>query len=480
MNVNNEYIQNGNGFEFDRTDFTEQEVRKVCTDIDTSKSASIPDVKTMVLKHAFLGNIDKLTKLFNNSLSYSMFPQQLKLSTIIPLPKVPLPKSASDLRPVALTPLPGKLLERLICMRLQNWMGINNILSSCQHGFRKNRSTISAISHFLNDIYNYINEMKNPYIIYLDLKKVVDTISHKKMVHKLRELGLDQNTVSWFNSYLINRQQCIKVNDGISDILPITYGVPQGSILGPILFSIYINEISNIVNCGIVLYADDTVLYHPDKNILQRNLKLVTTWCDANLLTINVKKSHWMKIKVCANDEFLQDLTLNKFCVSNTELTEVKIYKYLGLHIDTNLNFRNHHNKMIAHAQSKLTHFRRIRCLVNEKAAKLIYKCTILPVLEYADFIQDQGIIYINKAIQKLQNYGLSIVYNQHALPYDQRDSSETLHRKINVFRLTHRRRLHLLQFAFRFKDNEGLLDIRDIPTRRHQGVLFMVPKSNY
>ena len=152
----------------------------------------------------------------------------------------------------------------------------------------------------------------------------------------------------------------------------------------------------------------------------------------------------------------------------------------MGLIIDTELNFPNHHTKMTAHVQNKLTHFRRIRCFINIKAAKLIYKCTILPIMEYADFVQDQGVSFINKAIQKLQNYGLSIVFNQHILPFQQRDSSETLHRKCCVFRLTYRRHLHLLQFAFKLKGQVDLLDNRDIPTRRHDGIHFNIPKSNH
>ena len=101
-------------------------------------------------------------------------------------------------------------------------------------------------------------------------------------------------------------------------------------------------------------------------------------------------------------------------------------------------------------------------------------------MIEYADFIQGQGIIYINKAIQKLQNVGLLIAHNQHIVPYDRRDSSDTLHRNSTLSRLIHRRRLHLLQFAFNLKDNFNLLDVRDIPTRRHIGVLFTVQKSNH
>ena len=130
-----------------------------------------------------------------------------------------------------------------------------------------------------------------------------------------------------------------------TDILPVAYGVPQGSILGPILFSIYINDISNIVNCGIVLYADDTVIFHSDKDILRNNLKLISDWCNDNLLTINVKKSHWMKIKVCGKGNDGGNHGDEVFMVNKSRLTEVNVYKYLGVHIDPNLNFQPHHKK---------------------------------------------------------------------------------------------------------------------------------------
>ena len=471
----------GNDFiGFNRIPFTEDEVLKICKDINVCKSFSIPNVKTLVIKHAFLDNIDKVTRIFNSSLSLSVFPNAWKLSTIVPLPKVPHPNSASDLRPVALTPLPGKLMEKLICSRLQGWLSENGLLTSVQHGFRKKRSTISAIAALLDALYKNINRNKNSYIIYLDLKKAFDTISHDKMIGKLRALGLDEITLSWFRSYLTDRCQCVKLNNMISDTLPITYGVPQGSILGPILFTIYINDIANIVNCGIVLYADDTVIFHHDKNILQNNLKLISDWCNKNLLTINVKKSHWMKTRICGEVDDVEVHGNVVFKVRNNELSEVDLYKYLGLYIDNNLNFQSHHKKLISQVHLKLSQFRKIRSFINNKAAILIYKCTILPVLEYADFIQDQGIIYINKAIQKLQNLGLLIAHNQHILPYDQRDSSETLHRNSKMSRLVHRRKLHLLQFAFRLKDNTTLLDRRDIPTRRHAGIVFTIVKSNH
>ena len=117
-------------------------------------------------------------------------------------------------------------------------------------------------------------------------------MSHTKLINKLRAMGLDEEILPWFESCLTNRQQCVNVNGVTSDLLTILYGVPQGSILGPILFSLFINEIADIVNCGLVLYADDTVIYHHDHKVLQDNLERISEWCNNNLLTINVGKSH--------------------------------------------------------------------------------------------------------------------------------------------------------------------------------------------
>ena len=190
---------------FNRAPFSEVDVLGVCKDIDVNKSASIENIKTFVLKDAFLDNIERITKNVNSSLTMSVFPKAWKISTIVPLPKVPHPKTATDLRPVALTPLPGKLMERLICARLQRWISDNNVLTNAQHGFRKTKSTVTAIAALLNELYKNINNNKNSYIIYLDLKKAFDTISHIKMIKKLGTLGMDGLSLNLFESYLSDR-----------------------------------------------------------------------------------------------------------------------------------------------------------------------------------------------------------------------------------------------------------------------------------
>ena len=209
-----------------------------------------------MLKDAFLANLPKTTRLFNCSLQSSVFPNQWKLSSVVPLPKVNNPKTASDLRPVALTPLSGKLMEKLMCTRLQHWLGANDILTDNQHCFWKERSTITAICKFLGIIYNYLNQLKNPTIIFLDLKKAFDTDSHSKLLDKMQLLGLDDITLQWFRSYLVNRSQCVTLNGVTSSILPLTYSVPQGSILSQ-FSSLYI-LMRLLISCHAMWYCHPT------------------------------------------------------------------------------------------------------------------------------------------------------------------------------------------------------------------------------
>ena len=263
-----------------------------------------------------------------------------------------------------------------------------------------------------------------------------------------------------------------------SSILPITYGVPQGSILGPILFTLYINEISDILTCNVVLYADDTVILHENVQTLQDNLNRILNWCNDNQLTTNAKKSQWRRMNVCTDQIDPRNIDIK---IRNTNLEKVKVYKYLGVHIDNSLNFQHHNKILTRNVNFKVTHFKRIRKFITKSAAELIYKCTILPVLEYADFILDQCIAYMNKALQKIENFCLLIVNNQHFLKFQEQDSTETLHRNTKIFRLVHRRRMHLLQFAFTLRKNEEMVDIRNnIMTRRREGIVFKVIHSNH
>ena len=361
------------------------------------------------------------------------------------------------------------MLEHIISKRLKSFLHDNNILTDKQHGFRKGRSTLSAIIEFLNIIYNNVNDNFDSYIIYLDLKKAFDTVSHNLLLNKLVRLGLMPRTVSWFDSYLLDRVQRTKINDACSTYLTVPYGVPQGSILGPTLFSLYINDLVYFVNCDMIFYADDTVILSKDPILLHTNLNRIYNWCNQNYLTINIKKSQWMRSRLVDKNI----IPGTGFDLGGEELTMVEEYKYLGVQMDPQLNFHAHRQSLINNINYKLVFFKKIRKYITVDAAKMIYKGTILPVLEYADFVFDYGIKYVNKKWQTLQNQGLYIVFDQHYMPYELKDSTETIHKDANLIRLDHRRKIHMLAFIFNYRNTEELLDLRDLLTRRHDGLLF-------
>ena len=182
--------------------FTIDEINKVVQKINTKKASSVKDVRSSVLKDAFLAIPEKLLILFNSSILHQIFPSAWKNATITPIPKKGDSSSVNNLRPISLLPLPGKLLERLICNRLQCYMDDNNILSDNQHGFRKCRSTLSAINSFLYDIINNMNSKKNTHSIFLDLRKAFDTISHIGLLNKLKNIGLSKRTRFWVQKLL--------------------------------------------------------------------------------------------------------------------------------------------------------------------------------------------------------------------------------------------------------------------------------------
>ena len=425
--------------------------------------------------HAFQNQIERVTKMYNGSLTLFTFPMKWKQATIVPLAKITNPQTVSDMRPISLLPLPGKILEIMVSKRLKHYLEENNILCRKQHGFRKKRSTLSAIVEFLHDVYRNLNENKDTYIVYLDLKKAFDTVSHDILLNKLNTSGIDQHTIKWFRSYLGNRKQRVIIQNKCSEELTISFGVPQGSVLGPTLFTLYINDMVTYVNSKINLYADDTVVYGTELNIIQSDLNRIHSWCNANLLTINCKKSQWMKTNIiCKQHDNVS------FKLGNTELEYVTDYKYLGMTVDSSLSFQSYRESIINRVNLKINYFKKIRMYLTQDAALLIYKCTILPILEYVDFVYDFSIKYVNKKLQTIQNTGLYIVYNQLYLQYDVKDSTETLHRKARIYRLSHRRWLHMLSYIYSYIDDDGLVDVRDINTRRREGILFKIYKKEH
>jgi hypothetical protein len=222
-------------------------------------------------------------------------------------------------------------------------------ISQSQHGFRKGRSCETQLALFISDIAKAADKGVRTDAVFLDFKKAFDTVSHTKLIQKLIAYAINEKVVNWIKSLLENRTQRVALDGILSDEVEITSGVPQGSVLGPILFLIYINDIVDNVRSKVRLFADDTLLYRQitsdeDSIILQNDLKVISTWCEDWQLDLNLKK--------CVAMNFTRSTNINssQYNISGIPLETVNHNKYLGVTISNSLSFKEHIREIIGKA----------------------------------------------------------------------------------------------------------------------------------
>ena len=229
----------------------------------------------------------------------SIFPHAWKEAIVTPLPKGGDRSEVNNFRPISILPLPAKLMEKVLRKQLLEYLIGNDLLFVHQDGFRPNRSTQHSIEKLTNYIFEALNKNLCTTAIYLDFSKAFDTLNHFILKKKLTNLGLQNSATALIENYLTDRRQRTKANGILSDYHNITCGVPQGSVLGPLLFLTYINDMhSSLTNLQCQHYADDTVLYishQPEmdiSNIINNDLVQIATWCNSKLSLNNKKTKH--------------------------------------------------------------------------------------------------------------------------------------------------------------------------------------------
>ena len=318
-----------------------------------------------------------LAQLFNCTFLLGIFPASLKIAKIVPIYKSGDKSDVRNYRPISVLSPISKILEKLIHVRSINFFNKHSVLLPTQYGFRANHSTSHALTDVLTSLYDNTNDENYTALLLLDLKKAFDTVNHKTLLTKLEHYGIRGPTLDLFASLLTNRYQYVSLENHQSNLKKINYGVPQGSVLGPLLFNIYINDISTSVSYTPRLFADDTCLIVEDKNINDLHKKITTEitsldkWMRANKLTLNLSKSNLILIQPKSRGHRDNLLLISSPFDSN--LPSVSMSKYLGLILDNSLSFEPHINNL-AHKLSKAVGiFSKVKVYLNISALCSLY-----------------------------------------------------------------------------------------------------------
>ena len=452
----------------------------MCQGININKSSCIEHLSSEILRDAFLAVPQTVCDLFNLSFELAEVPDVWKIAKVTPLPKTGNPKDVSNLRPISLLPLPSKLIEKIVHNRIYNHCNDNNLLDEKQGGFRPNHSTISTTAFYINDIYEAMNNNEITIAVYIDAMKAFDTVNHEILLKKLKYFGIKGKNAKWIKNYLANRKQCTFANDITSDQKVISCGVPQGSVCGPLLFLLYINDISKVLkHCKVSLYADDTVLYHSTHDIneafnyVQEDLVRLSEWCNINKLTINCKKTKYCLygMRSIVKKSKTQDMIVS---LNNTVLEKVCSYKYLGFILDDHLNFNKHVKELTKIVTHKLYLLSKIRKYLTSDACTIIFKTMILSLIEYGDIIYaGTNQANLNKIVNLFYR-GLRICDISNL-----KVSRDILCRNNHIATLESRRKLHLLLFMHKQTNKANFVKQTNIRTRLHCAPVFKTYKPN-
>ena len=300
----------------------------------------------MILKRLQTSITTPLEIIFNKSLESGKFPQRMKVADIYPLFKNKERNLCTNYRPISLLITVSKLLEKLMYIRVYSFLDNTDQFFDSQYGFRTNHSCENAISELLGHIIKGKERNKSTACVFLDLSKAFDTIKHEVLLAKLERYGIRGVALNWFRSYLTDRKirvKCKVESTGkleYSKEYPITFGAPQGSCLGPLIFLLFNNDLHRVIkHSQVILFADDTTLYITDHSIsriktnLEHDLKLLQDWFHANKLTLNLSKTQCMLFKA---KKGCPSITLN---INNILIKQQQQAKFLGLILDDELSW---------------------------------------------------------------------------------------------------------------------------------------------
>ena len=322
--------------------------------LDISKSAGEDKISGKFLRDAAEVISSPLTYIMNLSLKSATVPDDFKLARVLPIYKKGNRNYEGNYRPVSILPVASTVLEKIVYNQMHKYLEQNNLIYAFQSGFRSAHSTDTALTFLADKLRANMDEGLYTGMVLIDLQKAFDTVDYTILTTKLNAIGIDDSAGSWFKSYLTGRKQVVKINERLSTAGNITCGVPQGSILGPLLFNIYVNDMITSVNCDLFLYANDSTLLVSGKNpaVIQNTLSIelnaIRGWLEENKLSIHLGKTESIliasKIRLARTDSL-------KISCGSVDIESKSKITYLGLTFDNDMCFSSMGNSVIKKGQ---------------------------------------------------------------------------------------------------------------------------------
>ena len=446
-------------FSLSDSPLTTQEIVDCTKMLKDKSSLDFNGLSSSFVKKIIRSIANPLCHIFSLSFISGDIPSQLKTAKIIPIFKSGDSSSLDNYRPIALLSVFSKIMEKIVCSRLSIFLENNDILTPNQYGFRKNHSTLHPMLHFLNHISNSLDKKQHSIAIFCDLRKAFDSCNHSILLKKLDKIGIKNNNLLWFKNYLQNRKQFVSIKENSSSYLNINIGVPQGSILGPILFLIYINDLPYCSNFISLLFADDTTLLLSDNCIhslisnVNQELQKIVNFFRYNKLSLHPLKTKFMlftnspvvkqmDIQIYINNNNINEFDpLKKFSIARVKQEDdVPAIRFLGVFFDPNLNFKYHIKTISAKMSKALYILRSTKNYLTQKACKAVYysllHCNLIYCLPIYSCTAMQNLKHLVSSQKAAVRIVFGSKYNDHTEPIFKSLSILSFHKLVHFFNL--------------------------------------------
>lgn len=392
-------------------DISIEGIEKLLKNLKTDKAAGPDQIPPIILKELYREASPIIQILFQLSYDTGTLPREWCAANVSPLFKKGERSAPANYRPISLTCILCKTMEHIIASNLVKYFTANHILYDLQHGFREKRSCETQLVMLVDELARNIQQGKQTDLILLDFSKAFDKVAHYKLLYKLYQLGVKGRNLKWIAGFLSNRSQRVMVDGEFSSSIPVTSGVPQGSVLGPILFLAYINDLPEQVTSQVRLFADDTVVYitldhEGNSSVLQQDLQQLELWEPLWDMEFNPGKCQVVHVST-ARYPIHTGYTLHGQVLESTSSA-----RYLGVDISDNLNWSQHIGRATSKANSSLGFLRRNIPTKNTQLRAAAYKAVVRPQLEYAASVWDPHTGLLIRQTEAVQRRAARWVYS--------------------------------------------------------------------